>query len=169
MIFSGAQLHSTVPNSSGRTRYSIDFRIVNLTDVRDLRGAANVDSRCTGSTMQDYLRCSDLSKLPTELTAPYDDGPPQRAVEQLRQHPERKANPIVSKCFTGRAICRMARCVGQHAACRVEIARQLPDGVRAACDIPAENRQYITVAAAWSATLRGDLAKIRVVVNEDIS
>jgi hypothetical protein len=81
VIFSGAQLHSTVPNSSGRTRYSIDFRIVNLTDVRDLRGAENVDSRCTGSTMYDYLRCSDLSKLPAELTAPYDDGPPQRATD----------------------------------------------------------------------------------------
>ena len=79
VIFSGAQLHSTVPNSSGRTRYSIDFRIVNLSDVRDLRGAENVDSYCTGTTMHDYLRCSDLSKLPPELTAPYDNGPPQQA------------------------------------------------------------------------------------------
>ncbi len=79
VIFSGAQLHSTVPNSSGRTRYSIDFRIVNLADVRDLRGAENVDSYCTGTTMHDYLRCSDLSKLPLELTAPYDNGPPQQA------------------------------------------------------------------------------------------
>src|SRR5258707_6123062 len=28
IVFSGAQLHSTVPNTSGRTRYSVDFRTV---------------------------------------------------------------------------------------------------------------------------------------------
>ena len=33
MIFSGNQLHSTVPNTSGRTRFSIDFRTVNIDDV----------------------------------------------------------------------------------------------------------------------------------------
>jgi hypothetical protein len=77
ILFSAAQLHSTVPNSSGRTRYSIDFRTVNLDDVVGLRGAANVDSRCTGTTMGDYLRCSDLQHLPAEATAPYDGGPPQ--------------------------------------------------------------------------------------------
>jgi hypothetical protein len=81
VIFSGAQLHSTVPNSSGRTRYSIDFRIVNSDDVRELRGAENIDSRCTGSTMHDYLRCTDLAKLPQEWTAPYDNGPPKAAAQ----------------------------------------------------------------------------------------
>ena len=40
VLFSGAQLHSTVPNTSGYTRYSIDFRTVNLDDVIDgTRGA----------------------------------------------------------------------------------------------------------------------------------
>ena len=77
LMFSGAQLHSTVPNTSGRTRYSIDYRVVHLDDVRALRGAANVDSRCTGSTMGDYLRCSDFQHLPADATAPYDKGHPQ--------------------------------------------------------------------------------------------
>lgn len=77
IVFSAAQLHSTVPNTSGRTRYSIDFRIVHLDDVVQLRGARNVDSKCTGSTMGDYLRCTDLTHLPLEATAPYDAGPPQ--------------------------------------------------------------------------------------------
>jgi hypothetical protein len=77
IMFSAAQLHSSVPNTSGRTRYSIDFRTVNLFDVRTQAGACNVDSRCTGTTMQDYLRCSDLSHLPADVTAPYDAGPPQ--------------------------------------------------------------------------------------------
>jgi hypothetical protein len=77
MTFSAAHLHSTVPNTSGRTRYSIDFRIVNLDDVQGMRGAENVDSYSTGTTMGDYLRCTDLSHLPASATAAYDNGPPQ--------------------------------------------------------------------------------------------
>ena len=82
IVFSGAQLHSSVPNTSGRTRFSIDFRTVNLLDVASLRGAPNVDSRCTGSTMADSLRCSDLQHLAPEVTAQYDAGPPQPVLSQ---------------------------------------------------------------------------------------
>jgi hypothetical protein len=74
IIFSGAQLHETVPNTTTSTRYSIDFRTVHLDDVAARRGAANVDSRCTGTTMRDYLRATDLAHLPEDLIAPYDDG-----------------------------------------------------------------------------------------------
>ncbi len=74
MIFSGAQLHSSVPNTSGRTRISVDFRTVNRVDVENGRGAANVDSHCTGTTMRDYLRVSDLEKLPEDVVAKYDEG-----------------------------------------------------------------------------------------------
>ena len=80
IIFSAAQLHSTVPNTSGRTRFSIDFRTVNLDDAVNLNGAKNIDSFCTGSTMGDYLRCTDLEHLPAEATAPYEAGPPQAVV-----------------------------------------------------------------------------------------
>jgi len=83
ILFSAAQLHSSVPNTSGRTRFSIDFRTVHLQDVRSLSGAANVDSRCTGSTMGDYLRCDDYARLPQEAMAPYDGGPPQPVVAGL--------------------------------------------------------------------------------------
>jgi hypothetical protein len=38
-----------------------------------LRGAPNIDSRCTGTTMRDYLRASDLTHLPEEAIALYDD------------------------------------------------------------------------------------------------
>ena len=72
--FSAAQLHSTVPNTSNVTRYSIDFRTVHLDDVRERIGAPNIDSACTGTTMGDYLRGTDCSKLPDEATAPYFDG-----------------------------------------------------------------------------------------------
>src|ERR1700687_1819848 len=47
IMFSGAQMHSTVPNTAGRTRFSIDFRTVNLDDVINMRGAPNVDSAPT--------------------------------------------------------------------------------------------------------------------------
>jgi hypothetical protein len=72
--FSAAQLHSTVPNSSGATRYSIDFRTVHLRDVMGRHGALNVDSECTGTTMGDYLRGTDRARLPQEALALYLDG-----------------------------------------------------------------------------------------------
>jgi hypothetical protein len=74
MVFSGAQLHSSVPNTSGRTRISVDFRTVHRSDVEARRGAPNVDSHCTGTTMRDYLRVSDLERLPDDVIAPYDEG-----------------------------------------------------------------------------------------------
>ncbi len=73
MAFSGAQMHSSVPNTSGVTRYSIDFRTVNLDDARAKRGAPNVDSACTGTTMRDYLRVSDLAHVPEEVIRLHDD------------------------------------------------------------------------------------------------
>jgi hypothetical protein len=74
IVFSGAQLHETVPNTTDLARYSIDFRTVHLDDVRARRGALNLDSRSTGTTMRDYLRASDLQKLPEEVVQLYDDG-----------------------------------------------------------------------------------------------
>ena len=81
MVFSGAQLHSSVPNTSGRTRISIDFRVVHRSDVESGRGAVNLDSHCTGTTMRDYLRVSDLERLPAEVIAPYDEGVPAELLE----------------------------------------------------------------------------------------
>jgi hypothetical protein len=72
-LFSAAHLHSTVPNTSARTRYSIDFRTVHLDDVWAQSGAPNVDSACTGTTMRDYLRGTDLSHIPDEAVAFYDE------------------------------------------------------------------------------------------------
>jgi hypothetical protein len=73
ILFSGAQMHSTVPNTSGRTRFSIDFRTVNLDDLVTGTGAPNLDSACTGTTLRDFLRGSDFSRLPDDVVALYDD------------------------------------------------------------------------------------------------
>ncbi|MBE3012360.1 hypothetical protein IL992_24665 [Microbispora sp. NEAU-D428] len=72
MLFSGAHLHSTVPNTSGRTRFSIDFRTVHIDDVRARRGAVNVDAACTGTTLRDFRRCADLAPMPEELALEYE-------------------------------------------------------------------------------------------------
>src|SRR5919112_3055691 len=74
ILFSAAQLHSSVPNTSGVTRFSIDFRTVHLDDVVAKRGAPNIDASCTGTTMRDYLRGSDFSHIPDDIVALYDDG-----------------------------------------------------------------------------------------------
>ena len=76
IAFSGAHLHSSVPNTSGYTRFSIDFRTVHLDDVKSKQGAHNIDSECTGTNLRDFLRGSDLSRLPEELVSLYDTEPP---------------------------------------------------------------------------------------------
>jgi hypothetical protein len=74
IVFSAAQLHSSIENRSQRTRFSIDFRTVHRGDVEAGTGAPNVDSECTGTTMGDYLRCTDLAHLPEEWIERYDQG-----------------------------------------------------------------------------------------------
>jgi hypothetical protein len=74
LLFSGAHLHSSVPNTSGVTRFSIDFRTVHLDDAVQRVGAENLDAQCTGTTMRDYLRVADLTHIPEDVVRLYDDG-----------------------------------------------------------------------------------------------
>lgn len=71
IIFSATQMHSTVPNSSQSTRFSIDFRTVHLDEVETDSGAKNVDGESTGTTMMDYLRGSDLEHFSTDVIDRY--------------------------------------------------------------------------------------------------
>lgn len=72
MLFSGNQLHSTVPNDSGRTRFSIDFRTVHLDDVGSRTEAPNVDSECTGTSLRDFLRASDFERIAEDVALTYE-------------------------------------------------------------------------------------------------
>ncbi len=83
LLFSAAQMHSSVPNNSGKTRFSIDFRTVNVDDVAERRGAPNVDSACTGTTMGDYLRGTDLAHLPDKYFEMYEMQPPLAKPEEF--------------------------------------------------------------------------------------
>jgi hypothetical protein len=73
ILFSGAQLHSAVPNTSGQTRFSIDFRTVHFDDVVAKTGALNVDSAATGTTLRDFLRATDFTRLSDDVVSLYDE------------------------------------------------------------------------------------------------
>ncbi len=73
LAFSGNQLHSSVPNTTDVTRFSIDLRTVHRADLEAGRSSVNVDAACTGTTLRDFLRCTTLERLPDDVIARYDD------------------------------------------------------------------------------------------------
>ena len=82
MLFSGNQLHSTVPNNSGRTRFSIDFRTVNVDDVVNRHEAPNVDSECTGTSLRDFLRTRDFERIAEDVALTYEGELPTQVSER---------------------------------------------------------------------------------------
>lgn len=82
MLFSGNQLHSTVPNNSGRTRFSIDFRTVNVDDVVNRHEAPNIDSECTGTTLRDFLRTRDFERIAEDVALTYEGELPTQVSER---------------------------------------------------------------------------------------
>lgn len=84
ILFSAAQMHSTVPNTTGSTRYSMDFRTSNLLDLRERRAAPNLDSRPHGTSLRDFLRARDLAPMPAEVVSMYDDASPADGVLVFR-------------------------------------------------------------------------------------
>ena len=73
VLFSAAQMHSTVPNTAGRARYSIDFRTVNLADLRAGVAAPNVDSHPVGTSLRDFVRGTDAAPMPEDVVQKYDN------------------------------------------------------------------------------------------------
>ena len=80
MMFSGAQLHSTVPNTSGRTRFSIDFRTVNIDDVLGIWG----DPAVTGKPVLSDLR-SKKKSLPVTYVLGRADEPARELARWLTE------------------------------------------------------------------------------------
>ena len=58
LLFSGQHLHQTRKNVTGKTRFSLDFRTVNLDDEANDIEAKNVDNRSTGSSIVQFVRPS---------------------------------------------------------------------------------------------------------------
>jgi hypothetical protein len=74
MLFSAQQLHATVPNDSGKTRFSIDFRTVNEDDILAHRGAKLVDCSSSGTTLRDFIRSTDHGHFSEDVVSSYEVG-----------------------------------------------------------------------------------------------
>ncbi len=80
VLFSAAQMHSTVPNTAGRARYSIDFRTANLADLRAGAAAPNIDSHPVGTSLRDFVRGTDAAPMPEDVVQKYDNAPAAEGV-----------------------------------------------------------------------------------------
>lgn len=80
LLFAGAQLHTSIPNTSGLARYSVDFRVVNVPDLKAGRGARLVDAHCTGTAIRDFISVADESSFDEELVRSLFGTPPPHAM-----------------------------------------------------------------------------------------
>ena len=78
MLFSGAHLHASVPNFTGRTRFSIDFRTVSLADTSARVGAPDLDNHCTWSAIRDFKRMRDRAEFPETVASELEQNPRSR-------------------------------------------------------------------------------------------
>jgi hypothetical protein len=60
LLFSGTHLHGTLGHDTGRTRFSLELRLVHADDVAELERRRRLDSRARGSVLPGYLRALDL-------------------------------------------------------------------------------------------------------------
>src|SRR6185369_16269785 len=74
VLFSANEMHATTLNVTGKTRFSIDFRIVDVEHVRDGIGAITVDNQSQGVALRDFRRISDETEFPPEYIVKYDSG-----------------------------------------------------------------------------------------------
>jgi hypothetical protein len=80
LLFSGAQLHTSIPNTSGRARYSVDFRTVDARDLVAGRGAPLVDVRCTGTSVRDFHNIADGRAFDEQMIVDLFGPPPEDAM-----------------------------------------------------------------------------------------
>jgi hypothetical protein len=80
LLFSGAQLHTSIPNTSGLARYSVDFRVVDARDLGTGRGAPLADAYCTGTAIRDFVSVTDESAFDENLVRSLYGAPPEDAM-----------------------------------------------------------------------------------------
>jgi hypothetical protein len=81
LVFSAAHLHSTVPNTTDKARFSVDFRTVHLADVEAGGGARNVDTAATGTNLADFRRSLDGAAMPEAHVERYGGALPEGAIK----------------------------------------------------------------------------------------
>jgi hypothetical protein len=80
LLFSGAQLHTSIPNSSGLARYSVDFRTVDTRDLEARRGAPLKDAYCTGTAIRDFISVKDEGAFDEDWVRSLYGAPPEDAM-----------------------------------------------------------------------------------------
>jgi hypothetical protein len=80
LLFSGAQLHKSIPNTSGRARFSVDFRTVSVPDLMAGRGAPLPDAYCTGTAIRDFINAADESRFDEQTVVDLFGAPPADAM-----------------------------------------------------------------------------------------
>ena len=80
LLFSGAQLHTSTPNTTSLARYSVDFRTVHVPDLVEGTGATLVDAHCAGTSIRDFRRVEDGSAFDEDLVRGIFGPPPQDAM-----------------------------------------------------------------------------------------
>ncbi len=80
LLFSGAQLHASIPNTSGRARFSVDFRTVDVPDLMAGLGAPLTDVHCTGTAIRDFINVKDESMFDEQAVTKLFGAPPSDAM-----------------------------------------------------------------------------------------
>ena len=80
LLFAGAQLHKSIPNTSGLARYSVDFRTVDARDLIARRSAPVVDAKCTGTAVRDFRNIADGSPFDEDVVVSLFGPPPEDAM-----------------------------------------------------------------------------------------
>lgn len=62
LLFSAQHLHRTIKNVTHRTRYSFDFRTVDMSDHQRNIGAVNVDNRSKGDSSTEFVHGRDFTQ-----------------------------------------------------------------------------------------------------------
>jgi hypothetical protein len=80
LLFSGTQLHTSIPNLSGRARYSIDFRSVDARDLLSGASAPLVDVKCTGTAIRDFRNVATDEPFDEQMVRKIFGEPPSDAI-----------------------------------------------------------------------------------------
>ncbi len=97
LLFSGGQLHASIPNTSGISRYSIDFRTIDRRDVVAGIGASPVDVHCSGTMLREFLSVTTDTGLPEDFVQRLAGAPPEDAILVFDEALARKSTTLVDQ------------------------------------------------------------------------
>jgi len=67
ILSSAAQLYSAGPNETLKTHFSVHFQTLSQRDIENGVGAWNLDAEPDGTSLPNFVRCSDMSPIPEDL------------------------------------------------------------------------------------------------------